>query len=94
MGNADGMPINAACRLPGPGEDGEVRSLVLRAWLEPRVQHGLRARVVEITPDRREHSVIVTTSVEEACRAVRDWLEALRAQGTGEGGDGSVTREG
>jgi hypothetical protein len=72
---------------------GDVRSLVLRAWLEPGVPH-LRARIVEIAPGRGERSVVVTTSVDEACRAVRDWLETLQVQGTNNNAEGTVTRQG
>jgi hypothetical protein len=49
---------------------------------------------VEITPGRSERPVIVTTSVDEACRAVRSWLETLQDAGTTENGDGTVTRMG
>jgi hypothetical protein len=68
-----------------------MRSLVLRAWLEPGIPTRLRARIVEITPGHGERSVIVTTSVDEACRAVRRWLETLQASGTSENGDDTVT---
>jgi hypothetical protein len=89
---ADGAMTPAA---PGatPGS-GDIRSLVLRAWLEPGIPPHLRARVVEITPGRSERPVIVTTSVDEACRAVRSWLETLQDAGTTENGDGTVTRMG
>ena len=70
---------------------GDVRSLVLRAWLEPEVPR-LRTRIVEITLGRREQSVIVTTSVDEACRVIRNWLETLQAQGAANNGDDTVTR--
>jgi hypothetical protein len=72
---------------------GNVRSLVLRAWLEPEAPH-LRVRIVEIPPDRAERPVAVTTSADEACRAVRRWLEALDARGSNGNGDGVVTRKG
>jgi hypothetical protein len=77
---ADGAVTPAA---PGaaPGS-GDMRSLVLRAWLEPGIPPHLRARVVEITRGRGERLVIVTTSVDETCRAVRGWLEALQGGGT------------
>jgi hypothetical protein len=65
---------------------GEVRSLVLRAWLEPGLPQ-LRVRVVEISPGRAERPVAVTTSVDEACHVVRSWLEGLQARG----GNGTVT---
>jgi hypothetical protein len=71
-----------------------MRSLVLRAWLEPGVAPHLRARVVEIAPGVGERSIAVTTSVDEVCRAVRSWLETLQAQGTHQDGDGTVTRKG
>jgi hypothetical protein len=78
-------PAEEAARGSGP-----VRSLVLRAWLEPELPH-LRARVVEIAPGRAERQVVVTTSVDEACRAVRSWLETLQTEGIGGNGDGTVT---
>src|SRR4051812_5650115 len=74
----------------GVAGSGDVRSLILRAWFEPGVSR-LSARIVEITPGRGERPVIITTSVDEACRAVRNWLETLQAQGTNDNGDGTVT---
>ena len=76
-----------------PGS-GDVWSLVLRAWLEPGAQPPLRVRVVAIAAGRYERSVIVTTSVDEACRAVRGWLEALEVRGGIDDGDGTVTHKG
>ena len=75
---ADGA-MRPAAPGPAPGS-GDMRSLVLRAWLEPGLPPHLRVRVVEITPGRGERPVIVTTSVDEACRAVRNWLETLQAR--------------
>jgi len=71
---------------------GSVRSLVLRAWLEPGISPHLRVRVVEISPDRGERPMVVTTSADETCRAVRNWLEALQTRGSDENGDGTVTQ--
>jgi hypothetical protein len=88
---ADGAVTPAA---PGAGPGGSMRSLVLRAWLEPGIPPRLRARVVEISPGQGERPVIVTTSVDEACRAVRGWLETLQDAGTTDNGDGTVTRMG
>jgi hypothetical protein len=86
--------VSPASPGAGPGS-GHVRSLLLRAWLEPGVLSPLRARVVEIGPGRGERPVVVvTTSVDEVCRAVRSWLEALQAQGDRDNGDGTVTRQG
>lgn len=71
------------------GEDGQhpvngnVRSLVLRAWLEPHVSRPLRIRIVEIDPGLSERPVVVTASVDDACRAVRRWLEALQVNDMG-----------
>lgn len=81
----------------GPGAvpgSGDVRSLVVRAWLEPGSPPHLRARVVEIAPGHGERPIVVTTSADEACRVVRNWLEMMQAQGTNDGGDGTVTRRG
>ncbi len=72
---------------PGPAPaSGEIRSLVLRAWLEPGLP-SLRVRVVEIPPGRAERPVAATTSIDDACDAVRTWLEGLQARG----GNGTVT---
>jgi hypothetical protein len=86
-----GTPVNPA---PGtaPGS-GDMRSLVIRAWLEAGVPPHLRARVVDITPGRGERPLAVTTSVDEVCRAVRNWLETLQARGANDNGDGTVTRK-
>jgi hypothetical protein len=73
------------------GEDGQypvngnVRSLVLRAWLEPHASPSLRIRIVEIDPGPSERPVVVTASVDDACRAVRRWLEALQWHEVGGG---------
>ena len=42
-----------------------MRSLMLRAWLEPGGPPRLRARLVEIALGRRERSVLTTTSIDE-----------------------------
>jgi hypothetical protein len=86
-------PMNPA--VPGAASwSGDVRSLVLRAWLEPGVPLHLRARVVEIARGRGERPMVVTTSVDEVCLAVRNWLEALQARGSNGNGDGTVTETG
>jgi hypothetical protein len=86
-----GRPGSPAVPETAPGS-GDIRSLVLRAWLEPGVPPRLRARVVDITPRRGERPIAVATSVDEACRAVRNWLEALQARGANDNGDGTVTQ--
>ena len=67
MHNEDGQPLAS----------GVVRSLMIRAWLEPEAGQRLRIRMVEIDPGRSERSVIATASVDDACDTVRRWLEAL-----------------
>jgi hypothetical protein len=83
-------PISLATPAITPGS-GNVRSLVLRAWVEPGASPGLRARVVEIAAGRGELPVLVTTSVDEACHAVRNWLKALETGDINGSGDGTVT---
>jgi hypothetical protein len=85
-------PVTPAGRR-AQGESGNVRSLVIRAWLEPGTPH-LRVRIVDIRPGRSERPVTVTSSADEACRAVRRWLEALEAPGGNGNGDGAVTQKG
>lgn len=86
-------PVSPVASGPALG-GGNIRSLVLRAWLEPGVPPQLRARLVEIVPGRAERPVLTTTSVDDACRTVRDWLETLQAQDANDVGDGTVTQEG
>jgi hypothetical protein len=95
MANPDGRTASGLVSPAAAGAaagGGDVRSLVLRAWLEPEVPR-LRTRLVEIGLGRGERPVIVTTSVDEACRAVRNWLETLQAQGAGNNGDDTVTQK-
>ncbi len=69
-------------------------AVVLRAWVEPArpgVPPRLRARLLEVRPGREPRSLLTTASVEEACQAVRVWLESLSGQ---VGGDATVTRQG
>jgi hypothetical protein len=87
-----GGPVSPATPETAP-RSGDIRSLVLRAWREPGAPPHLRARVVDISPGRDERQIAVTTSVDEACRTVRSWLETLLAQGTSQNGDGAVTRK-
>jgi hypothetical protein len=87
-----GCPVSPATPGPAPGS-GVMRSLVLRAWLEPGVAPHLRARVVEIAPGVGERAIAVTTSIDEACRVVRSWLETLH-KSPDQDGDGTVTGKG
>lgn len=49
-----------------------LETLVLRAWLELASEHGLRVRVVRVSPRQTERPVLATTSVDDVCTAVRD----------------------
>jgi hypothetical protein len=88
-----GRPVIPA--RPGDAHrSGDVKSLVLRAWLEPGIPPHLRVRIIEIAPGREERPVLAATSVDEACRAIRNWLETLQAPDANANGDGTVTRRG
>jgi hypothetical protein len=79
------------------GDVGGMRVLVLRAWVEPPapgLPPRLRARLLELRPGRDPRSLLTTTSVEEACQAVRGWLESLGGAANSGGGDAAVTRRG
>jgi len=54
--------------------------LVLRAWAEPAAESSLRVRVVRVTPGQPDHPVFTTTSIDEVCSAVRNWLMGLEQQ--------------
>ena len=87
-----GCPVSPAKRVAAP-RSGELRSLVLRAWLEPGPPPHLRTRIVEIALGRGDLPLLATTSIDEACAAVRDWLEALQSAPAAENGDGAPPRE-
>jgi hypothetical protein len=61
-----------------PQAEGYIKTLVLRAWLEPDGRPPLRVRLVEIEPGRADRPVAVTTSIDEACQAVSRWLQTLQ----------------
>lgn len=67
---------------------------MLRAWVEPGGPPHLRVRIVEIGSGRGERPMVITTSVDEACRVVRTWLEMRQARGASDNGDGTVTQRG
>lgn len=48
--------------------------LILRAWVER--ESGLRVRITR-TLDGRELPVVMAADVEDACTAVREWLNNL-----------------
>jgi hypothetical protein len=89
---ADGLVTPAGSGAAS--RSGHVRLLVLRAWLEPGGPPQLRVRIVEIGSGRGEQPMVVTTSVDEACRVVRTWLETPQARGAGDNSDGTVTQRG
>jgi hypothetical protein len=64
------------------GEMGVVtqETLVIRAWLEPGAKPRLRVRLVTVIPGQAERQVLSTTSVEDACEAVRNWLTGLERE--------------
>jgi hypothetical protein len=72
-----GRPVSWAVPGSDPGS-GDMSALLLRAWLEPGVPPRLRARLLELRPGSDPEQLAVTASVEEACQAVRRWLESLR----------------
>jgi hypothetical protein len=55
-------------------------TLVIRAWLEPGAKPGLRVRLVTIIPGQAERQVLSTSSAEDACEAVRNWLTGLERE--------------
>jgi hypothetical protein len=57
-----------------------LETLVLRAWVELASEHGLRVRVVQVSPGQAERPVLATTSVDDVCTAVRDWLLSVERQ--------------
>ncbi len=83
---------------PAPGDPGqlssEIRSLVVRAWIEHAGTPRIRVRIAELIPGREPAPVLVTVSLDEACQAVRGWLEALPRPAAGGPGDGRVTHGG
>jgi hypothetical protein len=70
-----------------PGGDGGavgtafVEILVLRAWTEPADETGLRVRVVLVRPGEPDRPVLTTTSVDDTCTVVRNWLIQLQQPG-------------
>jgi len=65
--------------------DAALEILVLRAWGEPAGKPALRVRVVRVSPGQPDRTVLTSTSIEEACAAVRNWLSGLQ-QGVSEPG--------
>jgi hypothetical protein len=55
--------------------------LVLRAWAEPAHDSGLRVRMVRVRPGQPDRPVLTTTSVDDTCTAVRNWLIQLQQPG-------------
>lgn len=55
-------------------------TVVIRAWLEPGAKPGLRVRLVTVIPGQDERQVLSTTSAEDVCEAVRNWLTGLERE--------------
>jgi hypothetical protein len=70
-----------------------MRSLVLRAWFEPGPPPHVRTRIVEIALGRGDRPVLATASIDEACAAVRNWLETLQSAPANGNGADAETRE-
>jgi hypothetical protein len=49
---------------------------------------------VEVIPGREERPIFVASSVDAACLAVRNWLEAFQPASANGNGDGPVTWRG
>jgi hypothetical protein len=60
--------------------DQALETLVLPAWVELASEHGIRVRVVQVSPGQAERPVMAITSVDDVCTAVRDWLLNLERQ--------------
>lgn len=52
--------------------------MILRAWIEPGHQRRLRVRIIRMGSEADSPPVTsAATTVDEACAAVRAWLEEL-----------------
>ena len=71
-------------------DTGPLEILVLRAWLEPDTQPGLRVRITAVDPGRAAdpgeagQSLLATTSIDEACDTVRGWLTDVKTRAPGD----------
>lgn len=52
-------------------------SLVLSAWVETSHPTPLRVRITEVKAREIDARLLVAVNVDQACDAVRGWLEAL-----------------
>lgn len=72
---------------------GQVGLLVVRAWVEPDGERGLRARITQtLDLAGRDESVTVVSSAEEVLAAVRTWLDAFLELVTGSRDDAVTDR--
>ncbi|MHC5258249.1 hypothetical protein ACYSUO_10205 [Streptomyces sp. UC4497] len=60
---------------------GRINVLILRAWREGGQASGLRVRIVEVS-GQGETPVATAASADEACEAVRAWLDRLHPPGS------------
>ncbi len=55
--------------------------MILRAWVEPHHKPSLRVRIVQMSMGDTGHPVTsAAATVEDACSAVRNWLEQVLAR--------------
>ncbi|MCJ7832158.1 MAG: hypothetical protein MUP92_01765 [Actinobacteria bacterium] len=59
--------------------------MILRLWIEPNHEKGLRARMTQTTGAvSTSRSVVVASSKDAVCAAVRQWIEAFEESDGGE----------
>jgi hypothetical protein len=77
-------PCNGAVTLDRHCEamdEGGLEILVVRAWAEPAAgEPRLRVRMVRVSPGQADRPVLTTSSMNDACAAVRDWLMGIERQ--------------
>ena len=62
-------------------ESGSDDLMILRAWVEPHHRLSLRVRIVQMSMGEAGQPVTsAAATVEDACSAVRNWLEQLLAR--------------
>jgi hypothetical protein len=57
---------------------GRIGVLIVRLWIEPNHETGLRARITQTVDTRvTGQSVAVAASVDDVCAAVKQWVDAF-----------------
>jgi len=68
--------------------------LIVRLWIEPNHERGLRARITQtLDATAIEHSIAVAASVDDICAVVKLWVEDFAASVPGDGA-GPVSGDG